>query len=216
MDGQTLERIFDPFFTTKERSKGTGLGLSSVYGIVRQSGGHIRVESEPGAGTTFRIYLPRRAEKATTPVREAEELPEAESPPLPAVQETVLVVEDEDALRELAREILEMHGYDVVEACNGQDALRVYDQREGGIDLLLTDVVMPVMGGRELARHLEKRQPGLKVLYVSGYTDETAIREGKLEPGAEFLAKPFSPDDLASKIREVLHREDPPIAATGS
>jgi CheY-like chemotaxis protein len=128
----------------------------------------------------------------------------------------VLVVEDEDALRELAREILEMHGYDVVEACNGQDALRVYDQREGGIDLLLTDVVMPVMGGRELARHLEKRQPGLKVLYVSGYTDETAIREGKLEPGAEFLAKPFSPDDLASKIREVLHREDPPIAATGS
>jgi signal transduction histidine kinase/CheY-like chemotaxis protein len=214
MDGQTLERIFDPFFTTKERSKGTGLGLSSVYGIVRQSGGHIRVESEPGAGTTFRIYLPRRSEEATATVEEVEQLPEAS--PAQAVQETVLVVEDEDALRELAREILEMHGYDVVEACNGQDALRVYEQHEGAIDLLLTDVVMPIMGGRELARHLEKRQSGLKVLYVSGYTDETAIREGKLEPGAEFLAKPFSPDDLASKIREVLHREEPPIAATGS
>jgi len=214
MDGQTLDRIFDPFFTTKERTKGTGLGLSSVYGIIRQSGGHIRVESEPGAGTTFRIYLPRRSEEATTTVREAEELPEAS--PRPAAQATVLVVEDEDALRELAREILEMHGYRVVEACNGQDALRVYEQHEGAIDLLLTDVVMPVMGGRELAHHLEKRQPGLKVLYVSGYTDEDAIREGKLEPGAEFLAKPFSPDKLASKIREVLHREEHRVAATGS
>jgi signal transduction histidine kinase/ActR/RegA family two-component response regulator len=214
MDGQTLERIFDPFFTTKERAKGTGLGLSSVYGIVRQSGGHIRVDSEPEAGTTFRIYLPRRSEEATASAREAEEHPEA--PPPPSAQETVLVVEDEDTLRELACEILEMHGYRVVEACNGQDALRVYERHEGTIDLLLTDVVMPVMGGRELARRLEKRQPGLKVLYVSGYTDETVIREGKLEPGAEFLAKPFSPDELASKIREVLHREEPRVAATGS
>ena len=214
MDGQTLERIFDPFFTTKERTKGTGLGLSSVYGIVRQSGGHIRVESEPGAGTTFRIYLPRRSEEATTTAGDVEHLPGAAAGS--AAQETVLVVEDEDALRELAREILEMHGYAVVEACNGQDALRIYEQHEGAIDLLLTDVVMPVMGGRELARHLEKRQPKLKVLYVSGYTDETAIREGKLEPGAEFLAKPFSPDELASKIREVLHGEEPRVAATGT
>jgi PAS domain S-box-containing protein len=199
-DGMTPEikgRIFEPFFTTKGVGKGTGLGLAMVLGIVEQSGGHIHVYSEPGAGSSFKIYFP--AVDDPTPERndmdESGELRGAE---------TILIVEDEEMVRRLSVRSLQMHGYIVLTAVDGQDALRVIDAHEGAVDLLLTDVVMPNMSGPELARALQQRFPGLKVLFMSGYTDDAVVRHGLLQAEVSFIQKPYTPRGLAQRIRQVL------------
>ena len=198
MDGETKSRLFEPFFTTKEPGKGTGLGLSTVYGIVKQSDGHIWVYSEPEQGATFKIYLPR--------VDEAVEQAETGSAlaDLPRGPETILLVEDEEALRDLAQETLQTQGYTVLPACHGEEALRLYHQHAGPIHLMVTDVVMPEMNGRELARRLIGPRSELKVLYMSGYAGEAVVRHGVLDNGNAFLQKPFTVDVLARKVREVL------------
>jgi hypothetical protein len=198
MDEETRRRIFEPFFTTKGVGKGTGLGLSMVEGIVAQSGGHIEVYSEPGHGTTFKIYLPRVEEEAMAEAG----VPEA----VLALggKETVLVVEDEAEVREYAVTVLESYGYRVIQAESAGEALSLYERERGGIDLVLTDVVMPNVSGRELAGRLEKLQPGIKVLFMSGYTDNVIVHHGVLEEGAQFIQKPFSPERLAARVREVL------------
>jgi two-component system, cell cycle sensor histidine kinase and response regulator CckA len=196
MDRETQSHIFEPFFTTKELGKGTGLGLSTVYGVVKQSGGYISVYSEVGQGTTFKIYLPRI------------EKPLAAAPAAQSVDvrgwETVLLVEDAAALRELGRELLEATGYKVLEAANSFDAIRVADDYQDTIHLLMTDVVMPGMDGRKLAEHMIKNYPGIKVLYMSGYTDDAIMHHGVLEPGLTLLQKPFTRDTFTRKVREVL------------
>jgi PAS domain S-box-containing protein len=198
MDAETKARIFEPFFTTKEKGKGTGLGLSTVYGIVKQSGGNIWVYSEPGKGTTFKVYLPRVEEIL------AEGAPRSQDS-LPAVgTETVLVVEDEPSIRTLSRRVLEARGYRVLEAGNGKDALERVRGEEGPIHLLLTDLVMPDMPGTELASRLEQLRPGVRVLFMSGYTDDGVVRNGLLGSGRAFLQKPFTPTILANKVREIL------------
>jgi signal transduction histidine kinase len=198
MDAEILARLFEPFFTTKEVGKGTGLGLATVYGIVTQSGGSISVYSEPGRGTTFKMYLPRVKEAVETRVVVA-------SPDTPVRgSETILVVEDEEAVRSLARLVLERKGYTVLEARHGTEALRVSERHEGPIALVLTDLVMPGLGGRELAGRLATVRPDTKVLYMSGYTDNAIVHQGVLDAGAAFLSKPFTPDALARKVREVL------------
>ncbi|MBI3456043.1 MAG: response regulator [Candidatus Rokubacteria bacterium] len=192
------DTLLEPFFTTKGPGKGTGLGLATVYGIVKQSGGDIWVYSEPGRGATFKIYLPR--------VDEAPDLPESVASVAPAAggRETVLLVEDEETLRELAREILEMRGYAVLEARHGGEALVLAEQYPGPIHAMLTDVVMPEMSGRDLASRLTAAHPETKVLYMSGYTDSAIEHHGVLDPGTAFLQKPFTPDTLARKVRGVL------------
>jgi two-component system, cell cycle sensor histidine kinase and response regulator CckA len=197
IDAYTLAHIFEPFFTTKEKDKGTGLGLATVDGIVKQSGGHITVYSEANQGTTVKVYLPHTdgAEEI-----EAAALPLGE--PL-AKAETVLLVEDEVSIKEVAREILETQGYVVLEA-NSEDALAVSQQFEGEIHLLLTDVVMPKMNGRELAERLSNQRLGLKVLYMSGYTDNVIVHHGILKPHIAFLQKPFTSQSLTQKVRAVL------------
>jgi two-component system cell cycle sensor histidine kinase/response regulator CckA len=195
IDPVARARLFEPFFTTRGLGQGTGLGLATVYATVKQAGGRIEVESALGKGTTFHIYLPA-VEKV---VIERAELPVA-GPGRGG--ETVLVVEDEDALRGLARRILAMHAYVVLEARHGVEALAVAAGHAGPIHLLLTDVVMPQMGGRELVAQLKPQRPGLRVLYMSGYTDGALVREGE----TDLLAKPFSPDALSRKVREVLDR----------
>jgi len=198
MDAETQSHIFEPFFTTKEKGKGTGLGLSTAYGIVKQSGGYIWVYSEPGQGTTFKIYLPATAGHVS------KQLPrEPSARPLEG-SETVLVVEDDAALRELTREFLQSSGYKVLEAGTPEEALRVAAQHSGRIDLLLTDVIMPKMNGRELAKKLLSVRPEMKVLYISGYTDDAIMRHGLLEEGLAFLQKPYTHYGLTHKIREVL------------
>jgi PAS domain S-box-containing protein len=200
MDEETRERIFEPFFTTKEQGKGTGLGLSTVYGIVKQSGGYIEVSSEVGRGTTFRVYFPRAGEGAQEYRRGAE--PEE----VLRGAETILLTEDEEMVRRLAREVLEIYGYRVLEAANGGAAFLICERHEGPIHLLVTDVVMPEMSGPELAERLARLRPDMRVLYMSGYTDTAILTQGVLEEGADFIHKPFTPGDLARKVREVLDR----------
>jgi two-component system, cell cycle sensor histidine kinase and response regulator CckA len=200
MSQKTKARLFEPFFTTKEQGKGTGLGLSTVYGIVKQSEGSIVVNSESGLGTTFRIYLPRDV-AATVPTAH---VPRARSATRPNGYETVLVVEDEAALLKVARRTLESAGYTVLSAANGSEALLAFAQHVGEIHLLLTDVIMPRMGGRDLAEQLVKTQPALKVLYMSGYTDDAIVHHGVLDAGTAFIGKPFTAVELTRKIREVL------------
>ena len=199
MDEETLSHLFEPFFTTKDVGQGTGLGLATVHGIVKQSGGHITVYSEPGLGTTFKIYLPQTEEASTTT-----SLPLTRPAALQG-QETILLVEDADMVRDLARRTLTFRGYTVLEAHDGEEALRLSTQHEGPIHLLVTDVVMPGgISGRQLAERLMATRPEMRVLYMSGYADDAIVRHGLLEPGMAFLQKPFAPDILALKVREVL------------
>jgi two-component system cell cycle sensor histidine kinase/response regulator CckA len=198
MSDEVKEHLYEPFFTTKADGKGTGLGLSTVYGIVKQSGGDIRVYSEPGRGTTFKVYLPRVEDEIGTAVARKFETSDLHG------SETVLVVEDEEALLKLARVAMERFGYDVLTASSGEEALGVCERHEGPIHLLLTDVVMPRIGGRELARLLEARYADVKVLYMSGYTDDAIVHHGMLEEGLEFIHKPFTAEAIVSKVRAVL------------
>ena len=199
MTQEVKERVFEPFFTTKEKGKGTGLGLSMVYGIVKQSNGNIWVYSEPDRGTTFRIYFPRTEEEADT-LHEREE-----TEFFPKGSETILLVEDDELVRDLATRLLEQQGYRVLKATNGQEALLVAKERVGEtIHLLLADIVMPQMGGKELADWLKISRPNVKVLYTSGYADNTIVHHGVLDPGTHFLQKPFSLKTLSHKVREVL------------
>ena len=200
MDKETLSHLFEPFFTTKELGKGTGLGLSTVYGIVKQSAGYISVDSEPGRGTTFTVYLPR----VTDEVEAAEFVHTTAEVPLGS--ETVLLVEDEEMVRALARRILQTHGYNLLEAQDGFQALRLCQEYTGMIHLLVTDVVIPGMSGRAVADHLSSVRPSMKVLYLSGYTDNSIVHHGVMDTGTAFLPKPFTPADLARKVREVLDR----------
>jgi len=199
MDAETQTRIFEPFFTTKEKGKGTGLGLSTVYGIVRQSGGHIGVESAKGKGATFTILLPRVEGEVEATVTVS-----AEAAIGPRGAETVLLVEDEDIVRSLAADALRMHGYTVLEAAHVGDALAICRHHEGQIHLMLTDVVMPELNGKELFDRLVVIRPDLKVLYMSGYAESGIVHDGMLEPGTAFIPKPFTPEALAAKVREVL------------
>lgn len=198
MDEETRKRAFEPFFTTKERGKGTGMGLAMIYGIVKQSGGHINIYSEPGRGTTFRIYLPPVEQPPMT------NSPRTENEQFPCGAETILLVEDEAPLRQLAQRILESNGYTVISAGSGPDALKLSKSHSAPIDLLITDVVMPEMGGREVAGRLTATRPGLKVLYISGYTDNAVARQGVLDPGTAFLEKPFSRESLTRAVRSTL------------
>jgi two-component system, cell cycle sensor histidine kinase and response regulator CckA len=200
IDKQTLAHIFEPFFTTKGPEKGTGLGLATVYGIVKQSGGHVAVYSEPGCGSCFKVYLPRDRETAQETAATATSRSKGQG------SETILLVEDEDAVRSLARRVLEAQGYRVLEAKGGSDALLVSQATSEPIHLLATDVVMPQMSGRELAERLTAVRPDLKVLYLSGYMDDAIIRHGLIHADVPFLQKPYSPDSLLQKVREVLDR----------
>jgi PAS domain S-box-containing protein len=202
MGAETKARIFEPFFTTKEPDKGTGLGLSTVYGIVKQSGGHIWLYSERGRGTTFKVYLPRVMEGVT-----AQEKSPATAETTKGT-ETILLVEDEDMVRSLLKSVLEADGYTVLDASNGADAVRLFRQYAAPIHLLVTDVVMPGMTGKEVATSLRAQCPSLKVLYMSGYTDNAIVHHGVLEPGIEFLHKPFGPTTLSQKVRAVIRRAE--------
>ena len=225
MDEETKAHLFEPFFTTKADGMGAGLDLATVYGIVTQSGGHIRVYSEPGEGTTFKIYLPAIASAQARPPAEAEQGGRARRAGLPGVEgeaepvereqthfqelrgsetETILVVEDDKSVRNLTRKALKEYGYSVIEAQNGEDALKVSEAHEGPIHLMITDVVMPGMNGRELAERLQPYRPKTRVLYMSGYADDAIVHHGVLEPGLSFIPKPFTPESLVNKARSVL------------
>ncbi len=200
MDPDTRRRIFEPFFTTKSAGTGTGLGLSTVFGIVKQSGGHIYVYSEPGHGSTFKIYLPVAAGEAATRV-------EPTRVPAPVGTETLLLVEDDEAVRAVTRMALERSGYTVLEAGNGREAIALAARHAGRIELLISDVVMPEVGGREVAEAITAVRPETKVLYLSGYTDDAVVRHGILRAEVAFLQKPFTPGALAKKVRQVLGGE---------
>jgi PAS domain S-box-containing protein len=202
MDADTLPRIFEPFFTTKDKGKGTGLGLSTVYGIVKQSGGYVTVYSEPGRGTTFKVYLPRVEE----PLDQAAAAPRA-APAAPRAVGTVLLVEDEAALRSMIQEILEEAGYSVLSSATPEEAIDAARSHPGPVHLLLSDVVMPRMGGRDLAAQVSALRPGLRVLYMSGYTDEAIVHHGMLDAGTHFLQKPFTSDALLDRVRDLLGPE---------
>ena len=198
MDEQARLRAFEPFFTTKEKGKGTGLGLSTVYGIVKQNNGHIWTYSEPGQGTTIKIYLPRAKEDTVT-VKEEKAIEGSLKG-----SETILLVEDDHSLRKLAKRVLAKFGYNVLDAKNGKEALRIFREYEGPIELALTDVVMPDMSGAELVKHLLPLKPDLKVIYMSGYTDNAIAHHGVLDRGINFVEKPFSAETLAGKVRKAL------------
>jgi two-component system cell cycle sensor histidine kinase/response regulator CckA len=203
MDEATTSRIFEPFFTTKEAGKGTGLGLSTVYGIVKQSNGYIWVYSEPGHGTTFKVYLPR------VPVREdrRSEADAASGDGRSSVRgwhETALLVEDDSSVRAVVRRTLQSNGYNVVEAGNAGDAVRLAEEYRGTIDFMITDLIMPETSGRDLAQTISALRPGIKVLYMSGYSDNTVLQRGMVSSDMEFIAKPFTQDRLLEKIRQVL------------
>jgi len=199
MDETIKSQLFEPFFTTKEVGKGTGLGLSTVYGIVKQSEGYIAVDSEPGKGTTFKIYFPIVREKAKelTPLVEDAELPRG--------SETILVVEDEKNLREVAVVLLRQGGYRVLEANNGEEALKIIAAAQPEIDLLLTDVIMPEKSGAELSREAKEGHPRLRCLFMSGYTGDLVNRQGVIMEEASFLEKPFTKRSLLTKVDSVLH-----------
>jgi CheY-like chemotaxis protein len=200
MDRRTLERMFDPFFTTKELGRGTGLGLATVYGIVKQHGGHIWAESEPGEGTTFRLAFPRssaRPEPGMTPVRRGEV----------KGAETVLVAEDQDEVRAMVREMLRIHGYSVLEAPDGESALRLAISHAGPIDLLVTDVIMTGIDGKELYQRLRDIRPNVAVLFMSGYPADVIGRRGLLDAEVHFIQKPFVLVDFMGKVRDVLDAE---------
>ncbi len=202
IDDETLQHIFEPFYTTKKIGKGTGLGLATVYGIVKQSGGYIWVNSEVGKGTTFEIYLPQ-IDKTND---EAEETASTEQ--LPKGNESILLVEDEQTVRNLTRRLLEFCGYKVIEAQDGIEALNICAKSSDEIDLLMTDVIMPQMGGRELAEKLTENYPHIKVLFTSGYTDDSIVKHGENEANTNFIQKPFTIETLALKVRKVLDEKD--------
>ena len=207
MDAQTRARVFEPFFTTKAAGYGTGLGLAAVYGIVHQSGGQVRVDSEPGRGTTFTIHLPKvDPTSSTAEIEEAEDTANG-----PGGSETVLLVEDEDLVRELVHRVLVECGYEVLIASRGEEALALCSRWNHGIDLLVTDIVMPGIDGRQLAEQVARRYPGTGVLYMSGYADHTLVRGLALEPGTNFLQKPFEPDELARAVRRALDSPRPEL-----
>jgi two-component system cell cycle sensor histidine kinase/response regulator CckA len=199
MDDETQSQIFEPFFTTKETGKGTGLGLSTVYGIIKQFGGNVWVYSEPGRGTTFKVYLPRRF-KEDTPAPGV-----TDHPGRTVGTETILVVEDEEAIRSLVLRILGGAGYTVLTAVNADDALSASERHKGDIHLLLTDVIMPGMDGKTFVDRLRVLRPGIRVLYMSGYADNAIARHGVLESGNNFIGKPFAKEEIIRKVREVLH-----------
>jgi len=196
MDSETLSHIFEPFFTTKETGKGTGLGLSMVYGIIKQSNGYIMAYSEPGRGTTFKIYFPS-TEENVSPIQKTEQ-------DIPSGTETILVVEDEPAVRELTCVLLEDAGYTVLESSGVEDAMETAKDAQRKIDLLLTDVVMPRLDGRELANQMVSLRPDLKVLYMSGYSDDVILHRGVLTQGTVLVQKPFTKRTLLQKVRETL------------
>jgi CheY-like chemotaxis protein len=200
MDTSTRSHLFEPFFTTKEIGKGTGLGLATVYGIVKQSGGYIGVDSRPGEGTVFRVFLPR----VEAPAVVAEPVPPVAA--APPGHETILVVEDDRGLRLLVRDILEGAGYRLLEAPGGQEALRLARDHDGPIHLLLADVIMPGMSGREVSDRLAGIRPGVPTLYMSGYTDDAVVRHGVAVRDVDFIQKPFTPEDLVRRIRTILDR----------
>jgi CheY-like chemotaxis protein len=198
MDEQTITRIFEPFFTTKELGKGTGLGLSTVYGIVQQSGGCIEVDSVVGKGSTFRLFFPTMDASGRL-------LSTSNRAPLTTpVPQTILVVEDDRVVRGIIYEVLNLGGYRVLEATHGEEAIACCHQHDGPIDLLLTDVVMPHLGGRQLAEQLRGRYPKMKVVFMSGYIDDASLREVLSRDGMAFLPKPFTPESLEQKIRAIL------------
>ncbi|MDZ7685369.1 MAG: response regulator [Gammaproteobacteria bacterium] len=198
MSRETMEQIFEPFFTTKEVGKGTGMGLSTVYGIVKQNDGFVHVYSEPGEGTTLHIYLVRYTGDDVEPVK-----PQRGQSPT-GQGETVLIVEDEPAMLRLTKRILDTFGYKILTAASPKEALQTADQYRGQLDLLVTDVVMPGMNGRDLAASLVDRYPGLRVLFMSGYTADVIAHRGVLDASATFIQKPFARDALAAKVREAL------------
>ena len=201
MDPEVLSHIFEPFFTTKAQGKGTGLGLSTVYGIVTQSAGHITCDSEPGKGTTFSIYFPRTAEaRDRTAARTGERIA------VSGGSETILLVEDEEIVRRFTRTVLERNGYTVIAASGGKEALAIVESRECEVALLVTDVVMPQMSGAELAKRLSLVCPKAKVLFASGYTGNVIVHHGMLDPGIDFIQKPFRSQEFLAKIREILDR----------
>jgi CheY-like chemotaxis protein len=197
MDRATLSRIFEPFFTTKPVGQGTGLGLSTVYGIVKQSGGFIWAYSEPGLGTTFKLYFPMA--ETDSPSEESRGTKPAGRP-----EEVVLVAEDEPMVRSIVARTLRGCGYAVLEAANGEEALQLLEQENGRLSLIVADVVMPDMGGRELAARAAQQWPGIPVLFTSGYTGLDVVRRGLLEEGSEFLQKPLEPEALARKVRSLV------------
>jgi two-component system, cell cycle sensor histidine kinase and response regulator CckA len=198
MDAKTKAHIFEPFFTTKEFGRGTGLGLSTVYGIVKQSGGSVWVYTEPGIGTTFKIYLPR-VQSALEIVSPSDKMVKVDRG-----SRTILIVEDDVALLQVTHRSLEEVGYAILAARNPEEAIHLSEGHPGPIDLMVTDVVMPRMNGVQLASHLSALRPEMKVLYVSGYTDDSIVHHGDLEPGLAFLQKPFSPRTLAEKVGDLL------------
>jgi len=206
MDTATMARIFEPFFSTKERDKGTGLGLATSYGIVRQSGGHIWVYSEPGKGSTFKVYLPRAADPDWVAPTAASETATRLSG-----NETILVVEDDDRVRRVSTGALTRHGYHVLEARSAESALNVFSAEEGRIAMVVSDIVLPRMSGIALVKEMRQRRPNLRVLYVSGYTENAFLQSGTFDPGMELLEKPFAPEALARRVRAILDRPAPTV-----